>query len=45
MRIARILAAMVIAILGLLAGAAPVTAPPAQPAPAELQFVEFYSPM
>lgn len=44
MKTARILAGIIIAIVGLLAGAAPVTAPPAQPALAQLQFVEFYSP-
>jgi len=41
----RIFTAVVIAILGLLVGAAPVLAPPAQPAAPRLQFIEFFSPM
>jgi len=45
MRPIRILAGFVIALVGLLAGAAPVLAPPAQPALPGLQFVEFYSPL
>ena len=45
MKTARIVAALVIAILGLLVSAAPVLAPLAQPAPPELQFIEFFSPL
>ena len=45
MKTTQILAGIFIAILGLLAGAAPVLAPPAQPASPELQFIEFFSPL
>ena len=45
MKTARIVAALVIAILGLLVSAAPVSAPLALPTPPGLQFIEFFSPL